>query len=149
MAQGLGDLSLTLAARLRDLARMHDRLDRLESGTGEWLTSQEDGDWDEAATEMALRALRVVADPANFRLLSRLVASTTAALADLESELGLGRLPTAERVNDLVQVGLAAHNIDTGQVQATPGGAALVRLVQDIAHATGERLKEAVKPVTQ
>lgn len=148
MAQGLSDLSLTLATRLRDLARMHDRLDRLESGTGEWLRSQGEAAWVEAAAEMTLRALRVATEPANFRLLSRLTVSATATLAELGSELGLGRLPIAERVNDLVQVGLAGYNIDTGQVQATPGGAALVRLVQDIAHATGERLKEAVKPVT-
>ncbi len=40
MAQGLDDLSLALALRLRDLARLADRLDRLEAGTGGWLTSQ-------------------------------------------------------------------------------------------------------------
>ena len=41
MPQGLTDLSLALALamRLRDMARMLDRLDRLESGTGEWLSS--------------------------------------------------------------------------------------------------------------
>jgi hypothetical protein len=39
MPQGLTDLSLALAMRLRDMARMLDRLDRLESGTGEWLSS--------------------------------------------------------------------------------------------------------------
>ena len=41
MARGLADLSLALALRLRDLARMLDRLDRLESGTGAWLASQQ------------------------------------------------------------------------------------------------------------
>ena len=38
----IDDLSSALALRLRDLARMADRLDRLESGTGEWLTSQDE-----------------------------------------------------------------------------------------------------------
>ncbi|MBI5713082.1 MAG: hypothetical protein HZC38_06615 [Chloroflexi bacterium] len=32
MAQGLTDLSSALAMRLRDIARLMDRLDRLESG---------------------------------------------------------------------------------------------------------------------
>ncbi|MBF8282462.1 MAG: hypothetical protein HW378_1377 [Anaerolineales bacterium] len=43
MAQGLTDLSSALALRLRDIARLLDRLDRLESGTGEWLASQGEG----------------------------------------------------------------------------------------------------------
>ena len=43
MPQGLTDPSSALAHRLRDLARMIDRLDRLEAGTGEWLSALGEG----------------------------------------------------------------------------------------------------------
>lgn len=149
MAQGLNDLSHALALRLRDLARMQDRLDRLESGTGTWLASQEDSDWASAAEAMTLRALRAAADPANFALLEHLAAQAAAPMRELERVTGLGRLALSERVNDLVQVGLAMRNIDTDHVQATPGGAALVRLIRRIGEATAERLGEAMRPVTK
>ncbi len=51
MPQGLTDLSLALAMRLRDMARMLDRLDRLESGTGEWLSSLGEGVVEELADD--------------------------------------------------------------------------------------------------
>jgi len=54
MPQGLTDLFLALAMRLRDMARMLDRLDRLESGTGEWLAAQGEG----ASATLALPAPR-------------------------------------------------------------------------------------------
>ena len=141
MAQGLTDLSATLAMRLRDLARLTDRLDRLESGTGGWLSSQKDGDWKSAATDITLRALRAAADPINFSILTFLSAQPSAPFAELEKAVGLGRLALTERVNDLVQVGLAARNIDTDQVQGTAGGAALVGLINSIGEATAKRLQ--------
>lgn len=149
MAQGLNELAFALALRLRDIARTLDRLDRLESGTGDWLAAQQADELREAATEMTLRALRVAADPANFALLACLAQHAAAPMADLERASGLGRLALAERVNDLVQVGLAGWNIDTGQVQGTPAGAALVGLIQNIGEATAKRLSEALQPKTQ
>jgi len=68
--------------RLRDMARMLDRLDRLESGTGEWLAAQGDGALQEAATDMTLRALRAAADPTNFAILAFLSAQTSAPTGD-------------------------------------------------------------------
>ncbi len=149
MAQGLNDLSLALALRLRDLARMLDRLDRLESGTGEWLASQQNGELRAAAMEMTLRALRAAADPTNFAILVFLSTHTSAPMAELEKASGLGRLVLTERVNDLVQVGLAGRNIDTDQVQGTAAGAALVGLIHGISEATAKRLAEALQPVTR
>ncbi len=149
MAQGLTDLSTALAFRLRDLARMLDRLDRLESGTGDWLASSQDGDWQAAATEMTLRALRVAADPTNYAILSLLLVRASAPVAELEKATGLGRLALAERINDLVQVGLAGRNIDTDQVQGTAAGAALTGLISSISEATARRLAEALEPVTR
>jgi len=141
MAQGLTDLSSALAMRLRDIARLMDRLDRLESGTGEWLASQKNGELSSAATEMTLRALRLASDPMNFSILVFLSAHTSSPLADLEKGIGLGRLAMIERVNDLVQVGLAARNIDTDQVQGTAAGAAVVGLINSISDATAKRLE--------
>jgi hypothetical protein len=149
MAQGLNDLSLALALRLRDLARMLDRLDRLESGTGEWLASQQNGELRAAAMEMTLRALRAAADPTNFALLAFLSAHTSAPVAELEKASGLGRLALIERVNDLVQVGLAGRNIDTDQVQGTAAGAALVGLINSLSEATAKKLAEALQPATR
>jgi DNA-binding HxlR family transcriptional regulator len=145
VAQGLEDLSLALALRLRDLARVADRLDRLESGTGAWLASQRDADWRAAAAEMTLRALRAAADPTNFAILTCLKSQASASMADLEKAVGLGRLPLTERLNDLVQVGLAARNVDTDHAQTTAGGAALVGLLTSIAEATAQKLEEAFR----
>ncbi|MEK7278142.1 MAG: hypothetical protein AAB427_12395 [Chloroflexota bacterium] len=141
MAQGLTDLTSTLAMRLRDLARLADRLDRLESGTGQWLSSQNDGDWSAAATDISLRALRAAADPINFSILAFLSTQASVPFAELEKAAGLGRLALTERVNDLAQVGLAARNIDTDQVQGTAGGAALVGLINSISEATAKQLQ--------
>ena len=149
MALGLNDLAFTLALRLRDIARMLDRLDRLESGTGEWLAAQGDGALTEAAREMTLRALRVAADPTNFAILTFLSQHTSAPMAELEKASGLGRLALTERVNDLVQVGLAGRNIDTDHVQGTAAGAALVGLISSISQTTAKKLAEALQPVTR
>jgi hypothetical protein len=149
MSSGLNDLALTLALRLRDIARMLDRLDRLESGTGEWLLSQGEGALAEAAREMTLRAFRVASDPANYVILAFLSARATAPIAELEKASGLGRLALSERVNDLVQVGLAGRNIDTDQVQGTAAGAALVGLIESVSRATAKQLAEALRPVTE
>ncbi|MCS6911089.1 MAG: hypothetical protein NZM11_11085, partial [Anaerolineales bacterium] len=132
---------------LRDLARMADRLDRLESGTGHWLASQDEAALREAATDMALRALRAAADPTNFAILKFLAAHTSSPIAELERAIGLGRLALSERVNDLVQVGLAARNIDTDHVQITAGGTALVRLIGDIGTVTAKSLMSLIREV--
>jgi hypothetical protein len=147
MPQGLTDLSLALALRLRDIARLIDRLDRLESGTGEWLASQGDGALRDAATDMTLRALRAAADPMNFAILTFLSSHTSAPTAELEKASGLGRLALIERVNDLVQVGLAGRNIDTDHVQGTAAGNALVGLIESISEATAKELQK-IKPQT-
>ena len=120
---------------------MLDRLDRLESGTGEWLASQQEDDLLTTATDMTLRALRIAADPANFTLLAFLATHTTAPTIELEKASGIGRLSLTERLNDLTQVGLAGRNIDTDQVQISAGGAALVGLINSISETTAQTLK--------
>ena len=149
MAQGLTDLSFALAMRLRDLARMLDRLDRLESGTGEWLAGQGEAALREAALDITLRALRTAADPTNLSILEFLSTRESAPMAELEQATKMGRLALTERVNDLAQVGLAGRNIDTDHVQSTSGGVALVGLVGSIGEATAKTLAEALRSVTR
>ena len=149
MAQGLVELSSALAIRLRDITRMMDRLDRLESGTGQWAASLQDSELKSASTEMTLRALRVTSDPTNFALLALLSTHESASTASLEKLTTMGRLALIERVNDLIQVGLAARNIDTDQVQITAAGAALVGLINSISDTTAKKLEEALKSATR
>jgi hypothetical protein len=149
MARGLDDLSLALAIRLRDVARMLDRLDRLESGTGEWMRAQGGAELREAAAEMALRALRLAADPINFGLLACLAGGGALPMAELEKSSGLARLALSERISDLVQVGLALHNIELGQVQSTAAGFALVGLINSISDTTARHLAAALSPKTE
>src|SRR6266496_2734513 len=118
-----------LASRLRALVAALDRLDRLESGSGTWLAGFADSELRDAATELSLRALRTVADPASFALLHALASDDSLPLSHLIDTTGLGRLALSERLNDLVQVGLATRLIDTDHAQITGAGASLFRLI--------------------
>jgi hypothetical protein len=66
-------------------------------------------------------------------------------MAELEGAAGLGRLALAERVSDLVQVGLAARNIDTDQVQGTAAGAVLVGWINRISEDTANKLASVLR----
>jgi hypothetical protein len=118
-----------LASRLRALVAALDRLDRLESGSGAWLAGFADTELLEAATELSLRALRTVADPSNFAVLQALAGDDSQPLSHLIDATGLGRLSLSERLNDLVQVGLATRLIDTDRAQITGAGASMMRLI--------------------
>jgi len=118
-----------LASRLRALVVALDRLDRLESGSGTWLAGFADSELRGAATELSLRALRTIADPANFAVLQALASDDSQPLSHVIDTTGLGRLALSERLNDLVQVGLASRLIDTDHAQITGAGASLIRLI--------------------
>jgi DNA-binding HxlR family transcriptional regulator len=148
MATGLKALSHALALRLRDLARLADRLDRLESGTGEWLDRQREAGFDAAALDLTLRALRVAADPVNFSLLAHLAGQASLPVGELERQCSLDRLTLSERINDLIQVGLASREIDTDHVQISEAGTALMGLFEQIKRETASRLAEYLAPVT-
>ena len=121
-----------LAGRLRSLVIALDRLDRLESGSGDWRNHFITGELSEAATAFTLRALRTAADPLNFTILKALVSDESHTIDHLLEVAGVGRLVLSERLNDLVQVGLVLRLIDTDQAQATASGAAMVQLLDEI-----------------
>jgi hypothetical protein len=82
----------------------------------------------------------VGADPVNFRVLLELSKDVTTPFADLMAATGLDRLTLGERVNDLIQVGLATKDVETRTVSGTPAAAALLDLVER----TRESLIEAM-----
>ncbi len=127
--RNLGNIAEGVAGRLRSLVLVLDRLDRLESGSGEWLAGFADGELPEAAEAMTLRALHTASDPANYAILKALGAGESSKIGDLMAVTGYGRLPLTERLNDLVQVGLASRLIDTDHAQITAAGAAMSELI--------------------
>ena len=122
-----------LAGRLRSLVMALDRLDRLESGSGAWQANFETKELPNAAIELTLRGLRTIADPTNFIILKALATAETHSLSRLIETTALDRLILSERLNDLVQVGLALRLIDTDHAQITAAGVNAVHLVEALA----------------
>lgn len=138
MVQGLAD-------RTRNLLRVLDRQDRLETaGTFVgWLEGEvRDGRLVESTRELLLRALAVAGDPVSFRLLERLDPLEGVELPALMRDTGLGRVAASERVHDLVQVGLASRDLVSDQVRGTALAAGIVALVAAVAGETADRLRE-------
>ena len=121
-----------IAGRLRSLVLALDRLDRLESGSGEWLADFNENELPEAAAELTLRALQIASDPTNYHLLITLEKHTTLSIPDLIAATSLTRLPLSERLKDLVQVGLAARLIDTDHAQITAAGVGVVGFIRKL-----------------
>jgi len=121
-----------IAGRLRSLVLALDRLDRLESGSGEWLADFNEKELPESAVELTLRTFRIASDPTNYHLLITLEKHTTLSIPDLLTATSLTRLPLSERLNDLVQVGLATRLIDTDHAQITAAGAGVVGFMRDM-----------------
>ncbi len=82
------------------------------------------------ATDLVVRALRAALEPANFAILLKLREQPAVSLPDLMQATQLNRLSLSERVNDLIQVGLAVKDVQTGQVQGTKAAEAIVNFVQ-------------------
>ncbi|MCA9963980.1 MAG: hypothetical protein KC423_07050 [Anaerolineales bacterium] len=130
-----------LAGRLRSLVLVIDRLDRLESGGGDWLARFAEDELAETTLVLTLRALATVANRDNFRVLAALVGSDSLGMGELMAVTGNGRLLLSERLNDLVQVGLAARLIDTDHAQITAAGVNMVQLIEEISRKTAEEFE--------
>lgn len=131
-------LGKALAARLRDLEATVERYGAYAFAPGQPAPppALEPGEAGPAARELVLRALRVVGDPSAYSVLRRL-AEGDAPLSELAELLGVPRLVAWERVNDLVQAGLAARALEGDRAGLTPAGQALVELVEEAAEAAG------------
>lgn len=140
------DLAWMLGDTAAGVLRLHmsviDREDRLESGTGEWRRSfLGDGAARKTAVEEAvLRALRTALDPVNFEILGWLSDNVGTPIDELGEKVGLGRLPLAERIGDLVSAGLVSKIPEANQVAGSALGAALIDLVDRAGKTGGGRL---------
>lgn len=137
------DILNGLTDRARNLLLALDRHDRLESADVfiGWLGREHaDGRLGDAAREVLLRALRAAADPVNFRLLRFLDPLKPMALPELMQETGLSRVAVSERINDLVQTGLASRELIGDQIRGTPLAVGLVATVEVLAAEAGDRL---------
>lgn len=123
-----------LFGRLRALVMAQDRLDRLESGSGQWRSGFASTELDESAKFLTLRVMHTASDPLNFNILKLLAKADSLAIPTLMAEAGVGRLVLSERLNDLVQVGLVTRLIDTDHAQITAAGAGTVELVNQISN---------------
>jgi hypothetical protein len=136
-----------LTDRVRMLLRALDRQDRLETAQAfvGWLEREaEHGRLPDVARELFLRALRIAADPVNYRILQGLDPSNACDLPMVMERSGLDRVAASERVNDLVQVGLAVRDLMGDQIRGTPLGVGLVCLIEDLAGRAGESLRQAL-----
>lgn len=131
MGGDLSPLAKGLAGRFADLTAAMARLDRF-AFRPEGDVAPPDADVDGAARELVVRALHVASDPVNDRILTEL-AEGDASLVRLAEACGITRLAVWERVNDLVQVGLVARELEGDRVGLTPAGQTLGGLLTQIA----------------
>jgi len=76
----------------------------------------------------------------NFRLLEMLGPLESVGIPEMMAASGLGRVAVSERVNDMVQVGLATREMIDGQIRATPLATGLCAQVRRLAEQSGSRL---------
>jgi len=137
------DMIQGLADRARNLLRVLDRQDRLETAQTfvGWLQQQlNEGVLAQSTQELFLRALAVSGEPVNFVILTRLDPLEGVEVPGLMQHTGLGRVAVSERVNDLVQAGLASRDMVSDQIRGTSLGAGIVALVEEIAGKAATRL---------
>ena len=129
LASAIGDTAAGILSHLIDVV---DREDRLESGSGRFRQdlAADDAGRRQAVEDAVLRALRMAADPINYRILDSLADSGQSTTTALGQQLGLPRLAIEERISDLVSAGLAAKVFSSGRVSGTDAGAALVALIR-------------------
>lgn len=138
MITDLAVVGKVLAGRLRDVAAVVERADAFVVRDGEGTRGgdlAEAGEGRAAARELVLRMLSALANPAGWALLQAL-SDGDRGTADLASQLGRPRLSVWEQVNDLVQVGLVAHEFAGDRVGVTPAGLAMVELVDQLVRAS-------------
>ncbi|MDQ3945360.1 MAG: hypothetical protein M3357_09470 [Actinomycetota bacterium] len=134
-------LGKALGSRLRDLEAAVERFGSYSFAPGEPAppAALVAGEMAPAAREIVLRALRVAGDPAAYAWLQRL-SGGDATLAELADLAGVSRLVAWERINDLVQVGLVARDLDGDRAGLTGAGRVLVDLVEEAAESAAAEL---------
>jgi|DewCreStandDraft_2_1066082.scaffolds.fasta_scaffold00449_9 hypothetical protein len=132
-------LAEALWDRIRAVALAAHRLDRLPENAG-GVSAVRAGEVEKLAEEFLFRLLRAGTDPVNYAILSRLAREASIPLVELAQEVHLPALAVAERVADLVQVGLAARSLIGDHVQATAATGAFVGFIERAVQELGGRI---------
>jgi hypothetical protein len=149
-----------LWSRFRDVAMALRRLQDFNFAaegaqgrfTDRWLETlaKDDAALASAGRELVLRAFHAGTDAINFGILTHLRDEEAVALSELARLTGLAPFTLSERVNDLVQVGLAARVLEQDAVRATPLTRGFLGIVGDIegrlAATIRERLPGLLRP---
>ncbi|MFD1659102.1 hypothetical protein ACFSL4_12995 [Streptomyces caeni] len=93
-----------------------------------------------AAAALVRRALRVACDPEGWKVLVRL-REGEATTVELGAVLACPRIVAWEKVNDLLQAGLAGRELDGDRVAITAAGEGVLELVEGIADAAATAVK--------
>ncbi|MEK7864039.1 MAG: hypothetical protein AAB295_12375 [Chloroflexota bacterium] len=140
----VAELARGIAARYARTLRAIDRLDALDGRSGP-LASEELRDdpraADALARELVARLLRVAADARLAPLLRALSADGAQSVAALAERQAASRLALLRRADDLVDAGLADRDPERDTLTATPLGAALTALLDEIESATAASLR--------
>ncbi len=141
LSQLVDEIATDLWHRFRAMAMAIDQADRFvgmpetgEAGKEEtgWFKNlaQSDEEVNEIAEDLILRAFRTALEPTNYIILQELVQRTSASYSELIKASGMNRLSVSERVNDLIQVGLAVKDVQTDQVQGTKAAYSILQLCE-------------------
>ncbi|MEN8238822.1 MAG: hypothetical protein ABFR53_06420 [Actinomycetota bacterium] len=137
-------IGLDVAGIVRYHMSVLDREDRLESGTGDWMSSfvGDAAGRKGTARDSVLRTLQMAVDQRYFTILEELAGPGHLKTAELGRRAGIGRLTLQERVSDLVSGGLATKVPEADQVSISSAGAAVVELVHRAAAVAARDMKE-------
>lgn len=123
-------------ARLRNLLGALDRVDRLETSSdfAGWLNglAEDESGLERVIRDFNLRAFRLVGDPVNSRILTRLIETGPASTNDLISSTGIQRVEVVERINELGRAGLTVQALEEDKVEATAFARGYLVLLQEV-----------------
>lgn len=152
-ADGLWSRFRDIAMALRRLQDFNFAADGAEGRFPErWLEAlaKDDAVLAGVGRELVLRAFRAGADAINFDILTHLREEEAVALSELARITRLPPFTLSERVNDLVQAGLAVRVLERDAVSATPLTRGFLGMVGDIegrlAVTIRERLPGLLRP---
>jgi hypothetical protein len=132
-------LAETVSGRIEAVYLAAERLDRLPENQERLAVL--DHDSGKLAEEFLFRLLRVAIDATNFDALKVLVREDRLNMTELAQLAGLPTLAVAERVADMVQVGLVDRALVGNEVRARPSAVALVEFFTKVTSAVEGHLQ--------
>ena len=151
LAKSIETFASDLWHRFRAIALTIDQVDRFVGmspggevleGESRWLQSLAENPEEikGVALDLVLRAFRTALESSNYQIMAHLHEHSSATFQELMELSKLNRLSLNESVNDLIQVGLVSKDLQTGQVQITAAGEALMNLIKQIQETLAETI---------